>query len=199
MENAIKYAQAHQNSFLLEHDRNNILNKNTSKIVEDSINFISTSLIPPVVSIEKDHFSLINKYAMSLAKTSTKWQVKDNVLWQKQNGVHYIYINIPVDTSNVEQLTVIIEKIQSCIPNENLDVLFHLSGSPLHTVNMYNKSKLEVTIMSVIACLTSVVLTLMLFKKTRFIFIVALNLLIAFISGILSLILFYSKIRIKIW
>ena len=31
MENAIKYAQTHQNSFLLEQDRNNILNKNTSK------------------------------------------------------------------------------------------------------------------------------------------------------------------------
>ena len=196
MENAIKYAQVHQNSFLLEQDRNNILNKNTSKIVEDSINFISTSLIPPVVSIEKDPFSLVNKYAMSLAKTSTKWQVKDGVLWQKQNGMHYIYINIPVDTSNVDQLTVTIKKIQSCIPDENLDVSFHLSGSPLHTVNMYNKSKLEVTLISVIASAVSVILTFLLFKKSKFVLVVAINLLIAFMSGVLSLILFYNKIHI---
>lgn len=190
------YANTHQSSFLLEKDRENILNNKTSLVVQDSINFISSSLVPVVVPIDKDPFSLANKYIFSLAKISSSWQLKDNVLWQKKNGLNYIFISIPVDTSDVEQITKNIEKIKKYATSVDNTVSIHISGAPIHTADMYAKSKTEVSIISFLACLSSVILTFLLFKRKKLVIIVAANLFIAFISGFLSLILFYNKIHL---
>ena len=196
LENAKQFIKDHQYAFLTEDDRENIKKGNTRKISENSIKYISTTLLPPVVPLEYDPFSLVSKYMGNLMSKTSKWHVKDGVLWQYSNQAHYILINISIKSSRIDEANAFIDRILAVKNSIHGSAIFHLSGVPLHTYKTYKKCKYEITIISMISAVIALLLAFMLFRKQKLVFSVLLNLLVAFLSGTVALCVIFNEIHI---
>ena len=196
LENIKDYFKRYQYAFLRSKDRLSIQNGETKQILSDSINHISSSLLPPVLSVVDDPFSLFSKYTDSLFENLPKWHTKEGVLWQYDAPQNYILMNIEINPDNVDEANRQVETIINCL-NKNEDGVFvHLTGIPLHTYKMYTKSKIEITMISFVSLISILVLSFLLLKKWGAVWLVFFNLLIGFLSGAFFLYLFFNEVHI---
>ena len=194
------YGKKYQFSFLTDDDREDLKQGDTKIIIKKSIDFITTSLFVVGLSESLDPFSIFNRYIKNLLINSlnnvSNWKEKDSVLWQNKNGMNYILINIPLTTSNMDILQKEVKKIDAIYKNQNLNSNFYFSSSALHTVKMFNKSKIEIAVISISAILWLLFLSWFLLKDKLEILKVFINLFVGFLCAILGLILFSDSIHI---
>ena len=187
---SIDYLKDHQNSFLSDKTRQ-LLKANQSNLVrQNATEQIQSSWIPLIVPLKQDAFLLLSDYIQSIERPSLTWQEKNGVLWQEKGGKNYIYLFIKMDPSNINQM---INEIRTIILLSDTNI--HLSGAPLHTVQMFNQTKKDITLISVLAFLMLFVLTYLLFNNVRSILLVRLNLGVAFLCGTLSVFLFSPSVH----
>ena len=187
---SIDYFKAHQNSFLSQKTRILLKNHHEAEVRENVVPQISTSWMPPIVPLKDDPFLLLSDYIQSIDRTQSAWQEKDGVLWQEKNGKNYIYLFVKMDNKNIQQMINQVLFIQT-----NVDANIHLSGAPIHTAQMFNQTKLDIFIISLLAFLILFLLTYKLFHNVRSILFVGLNLGIAFLFGTLTVFLFSSSVH----
>ncbi|MGI6680316.1 MAG: hypothetical protein ACOX3T_02340 [Bdellovibrionota bacterium] len=195
LDRGLEYVKKYRHVFLLKEDREDIINNNTQSIVNKSVEFISTTFSPLAFDASLDPFSLLNRY-MSRFLIPTKWQERDGVLWQELDGNRYVMMNISVDAKNIDNLNLQVNKIKEIYNKLNLKSKFYFQGVPLHTLSMYNKSKFEISLLSMCSIVFLIILTKTLFSDYRALFVVALNLSVGFLVALLGLIIFFDEIHI---
>ena len=194
------YGKKYQFSFLTDDDREDLKQGNTKIIVKKSINFITTSLFPIGLNESLDPFSIFNRYIKNLLTISlnniSNWKEKDSVMWQSKNDMNYILINVPLTTSNMNILQKEVKKIKRIYKSQKINSNFYFSSSALHTVKMFNKSKIEITLISISAIFCLLLLSWFLLKDEFQILKVFINLLVGFLCATLGLVLFSNSIHI---
>ena len=195
VQNSMDYFKAHQNSFLSPEMRQSLLTQGTSFVREKAVNKIQSSWMPTIVPLHKDPFMLLTDYIQNMPQPVSSFSEKEGVLWQEREGKNYILILVKLSYDNINELIGQVRLIQQQALFENADYRVHLSGTPIHTVQMFEKTKWDISVISVLALLMLFVLTYLLFYRFGVVLRVAFNLLIAFISGILSVFLFSPTIH----
>lgn len=186
----------HPTSYLLEQDRDDILNEKYSTILNRSINYITSSFTPFVEDLEKDPFTILSRYGTNFSEYSMKWIEKSGVLTQNYNGKAYVFMNIPFSSGNVQLGEKVLKLLQSLSSHLDIKGKIYFTGVPIHTYEMYHKTRLEILFFTLISASTILILTFLLFKSFKVTTQIVLNLAIAFASGVALLVLFSQQIHI---
>ena len=191
---ALNQINIHRNSFLSSDYRDILKQENFAKITANAVSTVSSSMAPSILSLKDDPFLLATNYISELKSANGKWNYRDGFLWQYVAPNHYILISVNVanhDTNklitNINSLTTLVKKY-----NENGTQVF-LSGVPMHTANMTQTSKMQLSVFSLIALMVAVLLNWLLFRKTATLLPVILSLFFGFISGSVALFLCFSE------
>ncbi|MBR6412551.1 MAG: hypothetical protein IKS41_05270 [Alphaproteobacteria bacterium] len=192
---SLDYFKTYQNSFLSPDVRRLLLNSDTQKIREQALNRIQTSWMPPVAPLQDDPFLLLSDYVQGIPKPASAWAEREGVLWQEKDGKHYILTLIQFNQGNIYDLLEKIRLIRQISVPKNSDYQVHLSGAPLHTAQMFEKTKWDISLISCAALLMLLVLTYLLFHHIGSVFMVFFNLAVAFISGLWCVLLFIPDVH----
>ncbi|MBO5997783.1 MAG: hypothetical protein J6P93_04590 [Alphaproteobacteria bacterium] len=190
LKQSIDYFKTYQHSFLSEKTRHLLKSGQFEKVTDNVIGQIQTSWIPPVVPLKQDAFLLLSDYIQNINQPPSSWKEKDGVLWQEKNGKNYILILIKMDYSSIDELVENVSFIE-----ELSDTNVHLSGAPIHTVRMFEQTKKDISVISVLAILVLIILSYGLFSNIKSILLIGLNLVIAFLFGTLSVFLFSPSVH----
>ena len=193
MEDFISLMLTYRHSFLSDNDYKLLKSGKTNQVLKQSISKVTSSWMPSFFKIKEDPFSLLNNYIQTITPPTFNWQIKNGFLWQNQKGKDYILLQIPVPT-NIKDLLPRVATIQKAIPQIN-GAKIYLSGAPLHTARMYQKSKVEINVISILSVLILVILTYSLFRKFTTLFKISINLIIAFCAGLGTVLLFFKDIH----
>jgi predicted exporter len=183
----------YKNSLLSAQFRN-LLQENKSKQIADiAIKQISESMMPPLIPIHDDPFLLLSDYLININSGNSVWTLNNGLLWQYKDNTHYFMIPVNVNTSDTsesaKQVKILYNEYN--IPKNN-DVKIHISGIPLHTAFMVQKSQLQLGILSFLAILMAVIFNYLLFKKLFALIPVLAGLLIGFLCGTVALFLCFN-------
>lgn len=171
-----------------------LLQQNKSKqIANDAIKQIETSMMPPLIPIREDPFLLLSDYLLTMNNTGTTWTLHNNMLWQYKDSKHYFMLPIDVDTKDTGTATEQINSLYKKLTNtHHKDFNVYISGIPLHTAIMVEKSKIQIGILSLLACMMAILFSYLLFKKIFTIATVLVSLSIGFLCGTIALFLCFN-------
>jgi len=189
----ISFMARHKNSYLGKRMRSLIADGKKKEVVDYAADKITASWMPPVVPIADDPFLLLSDYVTNMKRPPTNWQIKDGVFSQPCDGGFCILMRINSFPEDTEKMAVMVKRLRDVVA-EVPDAEIHLSGLPLHTADMFIKSKREITLFSVISATAAVLLTYFLFLNIKAVVVVAVNLAIAVIGGCMLLVLAGSNI-----
>ncbi len=170
------------------------LQENKSRqIADDAIKQISESIMPPLVPIREDPFLLLSDYLLNMNSTGTTWTLHNNLLWQYKDDKHYFMIPVDVDTKDMNLATKQINLLYQKLSNQNhKDFNVYLSGIPLHTAVMVQKSQIQIGVLSLLACIMAVLFSYLLFRKIFTIATVVISLCMGFLCGAIALFLCFN-------
>ena len=190
----INQFNTHRNSFLSTEYRNIIKQGNFSQITDNAVSTVSSSMAPTVLSLKDDPFLLATNYIGELKSANGKWNMRDGFLWQYIAPNHYILISANIINNDSNELTQTINSVSTIIKKYNTpDTHVFLSGIPVHTANMTQTSKLQLTVFSIIALAMAILLNWLLFHKTATLLPVILSLGFGFIVGAGALVLCFPE------
>lgn len=181
---AINKLSEHKNSFLSTEYRNLLQKGEFKPITNKAVTTISSSFVPNILSLTEDPFLLATNYLKELKSTNTNWENRDVFLWQYNAPNHYILISANIDVSNTKNLVKNVRSISETLRkynNKNAQVF--ISGIPVHTANMTQTSKLQLSVFSLVAIIAAILLNLLLFRKITTLIPVILSMTLGFITG----------------
>lgn len=156
----------HKNSFLSTEYRSLLKHEKFSQITDNAVSTVYSSMAPTVLSLKDDPFLLVTNYMSELKSANGKWNMRDGFLWQYIAPNHYILISANIVTNDTNKLTADINSLSNIVKKyNNTDTQVFLSGIPVHTANMTQTSKLQLTLFSVIALAMAILLNWLLFHK----------------------------------
>lgn len=179
---------------LLSTKHQELLQQNKSKqIADDAIKQISESMMPPLVPIREDPFLLLSDYLLNMNTSGNTWTLHNNLLWQFKDFKHYFMIPIDIDTKNadksIQQINLLYKKLHD-EKSENLKV--YISGIPLHTAVMVQKSQIQIGILSLLAAFMAILFSYLLFKNIFTLITVITSLFVGFLCGTVALFLCFD-------
>lgn len=190
----INKLKEHRNSFLSAEYRNILQKGEFPTITNKAIATVSSSLAPSVLPLKEDPFLLATNYLKELKSINTNWESRDGFLWQYKAPNHYILISANVDVQNTTNL---VKNIHSLSKNlhkyDDKGTNVFVSGIPVHTANMTQTSKLQLSVFSLVAIIAAIMLNLLLFRKITTLFPVVLSMTLGFITGALVLFLCFTQ------
>ena len=185
--------QSHNGNLLSDQYRKLIKNDDTKTIAQNTIDTVSTSISPTLVPISQDPFLLLTNYLSSFGTQSTKWVPQGDFLWQYRAPYHYILIPIemPSATDSVFLSTAkSLERIANTLSTDKVQVF--TAGAPMHTAKMMSHSKLELSILSMLATIAAIIISFLLFRRFFILLPILFSLLIGFTTGAIILFLLFS-------
>ena len=184
----------HKNSFLSTEYREILKNGDFSTITDKAVATVSSSMAPTILPLSQDPFLLTTNYLQELKSSNTKWGMRDGFLWQYVAPNHYILISADMNVPDNEKLVKNINALSNNLDKYNTpDTHVFLSGIPVHTANMTQASKLQLSVFSVVALIAAVLLNLLLFRKYATLLPVILSIGLGFITGSAVLFLCFSQ------
>lgn len=179
---------------LLSEKHHDFLQQNKSKqIANDAIKQFSESMMPPIIPLREDPFLLLTDYILNINTGNSSWTWNNGLLWQYKDSKHYFMIPVDIDMSNADLATKQINSLRNQLTTQETDnVKIYMSGIPLHTATMVQKSQLELGILSLLACLTAILFSYLLFKKVFTLITVATSLAVGFMCGAIALFLCFG-------
>ena len=190
----INQLNIHKNSFLSSKHREMLKQGEFTKITDNAVLTISSSMVPSVLSIKDDPFLLATNYINDIKSVNGKWNTRDGFLWQYVAPNHYILISVNVANHDTNKLVNTVNSLESLAHkynNKNTHVF--LSGIPMHTASMTQTSKIQLSIFSLIALTMAILLNWLLFRKTATLVPVILSLGLGFIVGSIVLFLCFPQ------
>ena len=178
----ISFMARHKNSFLSNRMRGLIAEGKKNEIVDYAADKIAASWMPPVIPITDDPFLLLSDYVTNMKQPSTNWQIREGFFSQPCDGGFCILMRINSFPADTEKMVLMVKRLRA-IAAEVPDAEIHLSGVPLHTADMFIKSKREITLFSVVSATAAVLLTYFLFLNIKAVVAVAVNLVVAVLGG----------------
>ena len=179
---------------LLSEKYQTLLQQNESRLIADNtIKQISESMIPPLVSVRDDPFMLLSDYLSGINTNSSGWTLHNGLLWQYKDSVHYFMIPIDVNMQNANKTAKQINLLYNELKNqENENIKVHISGVPLHTAFMVQKSQFQLGLLSFLAVLMAIIFNYLLFKKLFTLIPVLTSLSVGFLGGTIVLFLCFN-------
>ena len=100
-----------------------------------------------------DPFMLITDYVSGMSNGNTNWMPQNGVLWQYRapNNFYMLPISVSIldNEKSANKIEILKKRINDLQTDE--DIKIYVGGSPVHTAQMYNHTKLEISILSIIA------------------------------------------------
>ena len=179
---------------LVSETRRELLQQNkTKQIANEAIKQISESMMPPLISLREDPFLLLSDYLMNLNTSNKSWTMHNNLLWQYKNFKHYFMIPVDVDTKDSNATTKQINLLYKQLSTQNTENLhIYISGIPLHTAIMVQKSQSQIGVLSFIAAMMAILFSYLLFRKMFTLLTVIVSLSVGFLCGATALFLCFK-------
>ncbi|MBR5354704.1 MAG: hypothetical protein IK122_01080 [Alphaproteobacteria bacterium] len=194
LSDTINQLNIHKNSFLSSEHRDILRRGEFTRITDDAVSAVSSSMIPNVLSLKDDPFLLVTNYISDIKSANGKWNTRDGFLWQYVAPNHYILISADVVNHDTKKLVTAINSLTTLVHKyNNADTNVFLSGVPIHTANMTQTSKLQLTIFSLLALAVAILLNWLLFRKSATLLPVILSLGLGFIAGSVALFLCFPE------
>jgi len=183
----------YKNGLLSVHHREMLQQNQSKQIANDAIKQFSQSMMPPLVPMRDDPFLLLSDYLLNINNTNSGWMLHNGLLWQYKNSKHYFMIPVDVDTTNMDvakkQINTLYKQL-SIQQSENIHI--YVSGIPLHTAIMVQKSQIQLGILSTLAAIMAILFSYLLFKKIFTVLTVMASLSIGFLCGTIALFLCFT-------
>ena len=183
----------YKNGLLSANHRETLQQNKFKQIANDAIKQISESMLPPIVPLREDPFLLLSDYLLNINSSNSTWTIHNGMLWQNQDSKHYFMISVDVDTSNtanaVNQINLLRKELNS---QKSEDFKIYISGIPLHTAIMVQKSQIQLSILSLLASLMAVLFSYLLFRKMFTLLTVVASLSTGFLCGTIALFLCFN-------
>lgn len=190
----INKLKEHKNSFLGVDHRDMLQKGEFSAVTNKAVATISGSLAPNILPLTEDPFLLAANYIRDLKSTNTNWESRDGFLWQYKSPNHYILISANIDVRDTKVLVKDINALSGVLGKyNNKDTHVFVSGIPVHTANMTQTSKVQLSIFSCIAIIAAILLNLLLFRNFTTLFPVILSMTLGFITGSIALFLCFAQ------
>lgn len=190
----INQLRIHKNSFLSSNYREILQNGEFGKITDNAVATVSGSMAPSVLSLTDDPFLLATNYVNELKLVNGKWTARDGSLWQYVAPNHYILISVDVGARDTNDMVKTVNSLTNIVREYNGDNMqVSLSGIPMHTANMTQTSKLQLSVFSFLALAMAILLNWLLFRRTATLVPVVLSLGLGFVSGALALFLCFAE------
>ena len=187
---AIAQLRVHKNSFLSSNYRELLKNGEFGKVTDNAVGIVSGSMVPSVLSLTDDPFLLATNYVNELKSANGKWTARDGFLWQYVAPNHYILISMDVNARDANDLVETVNSLTNAVKKFNSDdTRVFLSGIPIHTANMTQLSKLQLSVFSFIALAMAVLLNWLLFRRIATLLPVVLSLGLGFVAGAIAIFL----------
>ncbi len=196
LEQGSEYLKKYKNSFLDTDTYKLLLQNKTTDVRQQTVQDIQTSWMPTILPLREDPFLLLTHYVQNMPKPAFSWREKDGVFYQQKNEKFYILMMIHLTQNDMNNFIEQIKFIQSVIQPLSKEVIFHLSGAPIHTVQMFQKSRTEIFIISLLGAFSLLILTYRLFSNIKITLHIIFNLILSFACGCLLIFLFCSQIHI---
>lgn len=190
------YFNQYKGNFLSQKDRKDILSNKTKNVFERSVDEISTAITPTFLKLNEDPFLLITRYVSELSSTPSKWIPQKDILWQKKGNKCFSLIQLVVNTKGTDEINKIVSAIQTVAIRLNIENYLHITGVPIHTNTMYKKTKIEITLLSILTSVLLSILTYLIFHSFKIVLKIAFNLIVGFSFGSFFLLLFSQEIHI---
>ena len=185
---------AHKNSFLGYDYRKLLQRGDFQKITNNAVATISGSMTPGILSVKEDPFLLTTNYVSELKTANGKWGLRDGFLWQYNMPNHYILISANVNTTDTNQLVQDVNALSVVVKKYSAPgVQIMTSGVPMHTANMTQTSKIQLSVFSFLAIAMAVLLNWLLFRKNTTLIPVVLSLAFGFLAGSVALFLCFAQ------
>ena len=181
----------YKNGLLSSQDKEFLQHKQSRKIADNAIKQVSQSMMPLIVPLREDPFLLLSNYLLNINTGNIGWTLHNGLLWQYNDSKHYFMI--PVDVINTDTTTKQINYLRnqlSTFNDENIKV--YISGIPLHTAVMVQKSQIQLTVLSLIAAFMAILFSYLLFRKMFTIMTVLCSLSVGFLCGTIALFLCFN-------
>ena len=191
LKNITKDFLPYKNGLLCAQDKELLQQNKFKKIADNAVKQVSESMMPPIVPLGQDPFLLLSGYLLNINTSNTAWTLHNGLLWQYKDSKHYFMV--PVDVTNAKTTTKQINSLRkelSAYNNENFKV--YVSGVPLHTAVMVQKSQVQLTVLSLMAALMAIVFGYFLFKKMITVTTVIASLSVGFLCGTTALFLCFN-------
>ncbi len=183
----------YKNGLLSANHRETLQQNKFKQIANDAIKQVSESMLPPIVPLREDPFLLLSDYLLNINSSNSTWTIHNGMLWQKQDSKHYFMVSVDVDTSNtanaVNQINLLRKELNS---QKSEDFKIYISGIPLHTAIMVQKSQIQLSILSLLASLMAVLFSYLLFRKMFTLLTVVASLSTGFLCGTIALFLCFN-------
>ncbi len=183
----------YKNNLLSVQHKNLLQQKEYKQIANSAIKYISESMMPPIVSLSQDPFMLLSDYVMNINVGDNTWTLHNGLLWQNIDGTHYFMIPIDVNIANTTRAANQINLLSAELTKQNSETIkTHLSGIPLHTAFMVQRSQIQLGILSFLSVMMAILFNYLLFRKLFTLIPVLTSLLVGFIGGTIALFLCFS-------
>ncbi len=182
-----------KNGLLSESKRELLRQNNSRQIANDAVKQISESMMPPLVSLSDDPFLLLSDYLININASNTSWTLHNNLLWQYKSFKHYFMIPVDVDTKDYDLTTKQINLLYKQLSTQNTENLqIYISGIPLHTAIMVQKSQSQISMLSFMAAMMAILFSYLLFRKMFTLLTVIISLSVGFLCGAIALFLCFD-------
>lgn len=168
-------------SFLSEHTRNLLKQKQYSKAAKEAQERLFNPLGIMLQTPDKDPYLLSADYLLSLQNNKTTFQ--NNKYYQK----------LSLTLTDKKTINTDLKTITNFHP-ENGSI--YISGSPVHTYKTATKSALEINIICLISTILLVVLCKLYFNSYKTILPIGLSILTGFSTGLLTTVLLFKQLHI---
>lgn len=183
----------YKNGLLSEKHRDFLQQNKSKQIANDAIKQFSESMMPPIIPLREDPFLLLTDYILNINTGNSSWTWNNGLLWQYKDSKHYFMIPVDIDMTNTDLAIKQINSLRNQLTTQETDnVKIYMSGIPLHTATMVQKSQIELGILSLLACLTAILFSYLLFKKVFTLITVATSLVVGFMCGAIALFLCFG-------
>lgn len=181
----------YKNGLLSTQDKMLLQQKQSKQIADNAIKQVTESMMPPVVPLREDPFLLLSNYLLGMNISNSAWTLHNGLLWQHQDFADYFMI--PVDVKNTSASTKQINLLRKELYKFNTEnTKVYISGVPLHTAVMVQKSQIQLTVLSVIAALMAILFSYLLFRKMVTVITVLTSLSVGFLCGSVALFLCFN-------
>lgn len=179
---------------LLSAQHKKLLQQNKSRqIANAAIKQVEESMMPPLVSIGDDPFMLLSDYIMNINMGNSTWTLHNGLLWQNRDGINYFMIPVDVNANNATRSAKQINILKQELQKQNSEqIKIHISGVPLHTAFMVQRSQLQLGILSFLAVFMALLFNYLLFKKLFTLIPVITSLSVGFLCGTIALFLCFN-------
>ena len=190
----------YHNAMIGRADRKLLQEHKFADITNNARVHVETSISPNILPLSQDPFLLFTNYVSEIGNAGTNWIAQNGVLWQYKAPYNFYMLPIRLHVSDNAKLVDITEQLKSVIAdNKSENVEIYMGGAPLHSAEMYQHTKAELGIISVLALIAVIILNYMLFRSMATIIPIGISLLVGYIAGTIALFLCFNAPHILVF